>query len=144
MEELIQQLKIILGTNFALYLKAHNFHWNVEGTDFAQYHQFLGSFYDSVFDQNDDIAEHIRQLNAYAPGSFSRFQELSVIEEATTIPSGIAMFAILEMDNRKYMEELRTGIKVAEAADEPAVSNFLQDLLASHQKHGWMLRSFIK
>lgn len=144
MEELVQQLKVILGTNFALYLKAHNFHWNVEGPDFAQYHQFLGDLYEAIFEQTDDIAEHIRQLDAYAPGSFSRFQELSVIEDATTIPPGVAMFTILESDNKKYIEELRTGIKVADLADEPAVSNFLQDLLTNHQKHGWMLRSLIK
>ena len=77
MEQLIQQLKIILGTNFGLYLKAHNYHWNIEGADFPQYHSFLDGFYNSVWAQSDDIAEHIRQLNSYAPGSFSRFSDLS-------------------------------------------------------------------
>ena len=67
MEKLIQQLKVILGTNFILYFKSHSFHWNIEGPDFAQYHSFLNDFYDSVFDQTDDIAEHIRQLDAFAP-----------------------------------------------------------------------------
>ena len=64
MEQLIEQMKIILGTNFGLYFKAHSFHWNVEGPDFAQYHGFLGDFYDSVFDQTDSIAEHIRALGS--------------------------------------------------------------------------------
>ena len=144
MEQLIRQLKVILGTNFVLYFKGHSFHWNVEGPDFAQYHGFLGDFYDSVFDQTDDIAEHIRQLNAYAPTGLIRLLELSAIEETDSIPSGLAMLAQLKKDNDDYIVQLRAGIVVADQAGEPAVSNFLQDLLAAHQKHAWMLRSFTK
>lgn len=144
MEQLIEQLKIILGTNFALYLKAHNYHWNIEGADFPQYHSFLDSFYNSVWEQSDDIAEHIRQLNSYAPGSFSRFNDLSAIQEATTVPDAHTMFVTLKNDNDNFIVLLRAGIVLAEEADEPAVSNFLQDLLGAHQKHAWMLRSIVK
>ena len=144
METLTQQLRVILATNFVLYFKGHTFHWNVEGPDFAQYHGFLGDFYDSVFDQTDDIAEHIRQLNAYAPTGLIRLLELSAIEETDSIPSGLAMLAQLKKDNDDYIVQLRAGIVVADQAGEPAVSNFLQDLLAAHQKHAWMLRSFTK
>ena len=66
MEQLIQQLKVILGTNFALYLKSHNYHWNIEGSNFPQYHTFLDGFYNDVWAQTDDIAEHLRRLDAYA------------------------------------------------------------------------------
>ena len=144
MEKLIEQLRKILGTNFALYFKAHSFHWNIEGPDFPEYHGFLGDFYESVFDQTDDIAEHIRQLDAYAPTSLGRMLELADIEEASTIPSPIAMFTQLKADNDRYIVHLRAGIVAADQAGEPAVSNFLQDLLAEHQKHAWMLRSIIK
>ena len=144
MEQLITQLKTILGTNFVLYFKGHAFHWNVEGPDFAQYHGFLGDFYDSVFDQTDDIAEHIRQLDAFAPTSIGRMLELSAIEETDTIPSGLGMLAQLKKDNDDFIIQLRAGIVLADQAGEPAVSNFLQDLLASHQKHAWMLRSFAR
>jgi starvation-inducible DNA-binding protein len=144
MEILIEQLKVILGTNFALYLKAHNFHWNIEGTNFPQYHEFLGDLYNSIWEQNDDIAEHIRQLDSYAPGSFTRFLELSAIEEELNIPQTLEMMSILKDDNDKFIIQLRAGIVVAEQANEPAVGNFLQDLLAAHQKHAWMLRSIIK
>ena len=144
MEQLIQQLKVILGTNFALYLKSHNFHWNIEGSNFPQYHSFLDSLYNSIWEQNDDIAEHIRQLNSYAPGSFTRFLELSAIEEELNIPQALEMMSILKDDNDKFIIQLRAGIVVAEQANEPAVGNFLQDLLAAHQKHAWMLRSIIK
>jgi starvation-inducible DNA-binding protein len=144
MDQLIQQLKVILATNFALYLKAHNFHWNVEGVDFPEYHGFLGDLYNAIWAQNDDIAEHIRQLDAYAPGSMTRFLELADIEESMNIPSALGMITQLKADNDRYIIHLRAGIVAADQAGEPAVSNFLQDILAAHQKHAWMLRSIIK
>jgi starvation-inducible DNA-binding protein len=144
MEELIEQLKIILGTNFALYLKSHNYHWNIEGNNFPQYHDFLNTFYNEVFLQNDPIAEHIRYLDAYAPGSFTRFLELSVVDEATTVPDPLTMMITLKNDNDRYIIQLRAGIIVADEAGEPAVSNFLQELLGAHQKKAWMLRSIVK
>ena len=144
MEELIEQLKVILGTNFALYLKSHNYHWNIEGNNFPQYHDFLNTFQNEVFLQNDPIAEHIRYLDAYAPGSFTRFLELSVVDEATTVPDALTMMITLKNDNERYIVQLRAGIVVAEGAGEPAVSNFLQELLGAHQKKAWMLRSIVK
>ena len=144
MEQLIEQMKVILGTNFALYFKAHTFHWNVEGPDFAQYHGFLGDFYEAVFDQTDSIAEHIRALNSYAPTTLGRMSELSKITFNVAIPAPVVMMSELAADNDKFIMELRTGIAVADAADEPAVGNFLQDILDAHQKHGWMLKSFTR
>jgi len=145
MEQLIQQLKVILGTNFALYLKSHNYHWNIEGSNFPQYHSFLDGFYNDVWAQTDDIAEHIRYLDSYTPGSMERFLELADIEEAVDIiPSAISMMQNLKSDNDRYIIHLRAGIVAAENANEPAVSNFLQDLLGAHQKKAWMLRSIIK
>ena len=145
MEQLIQQLKVILGTNFALYLKSHNYHWNIEGPNFPQYHDFLNTFYTEVFAQIDPIAEHIRYLDSYAPGSMERFLELANIEEAVDIiPSAMDMMTQLKSDNDRYIIHLRAGVAAAEQANEPAVGNFLQDLLGAHQKKAWMLRSIIK
>jgi starvation-inducible DNA-binding protein len=144
MEQLIQQLKVILGTNFALYLKSHGFHWNIEGANFPQYHGFLDGFYNDVWAQNDVIAEHIRQLDAYAPGSLERMLELADLEESQNIPMALAMMTELKRDNDRFIIHLRAGIVAAEQADEPAVGNFLQDLLGAHQKKAWMLRSIIK
>jgi starvation-inducible DNA-binding protein len=144
MEQLIQQLKVILGTNFALYLKSHNYHWNIEGSNFPQYHDFLNGFYNEVFAQTDLIAEHIRYLDSYTPGSMERFLELADIEEATNVPDAMSMLRTLKMDNDRYIVHLRAGIVAADNADEPAVSNFLQDILGAHQKKAWMLRSIIK
>ena len=144
METLIEQLKTILGTNFALYLKAHGYHWNIEGPNFPQNHDFLNGFYNDVFLQTDSIAEHLRALNSYAPGSLSRMLELADLQEATNIPDAIAMMRELAADNDRFIMHLRAGIVAADGANEPAVGNFLQDILDAHQKHGWMLRSIIK
>lgn len=144
MEQLIEQMKTILGTTFGLYFKAHSYHWNVEGPDFAQYHKFLGKFYESVFANVDLIAEHIRALDSYAPVALSRMLELSDIEETDIIPPALTMMSNLKTDNDRYMMHLRAGIVAADAANEPAVGNFLQDILDQHQKQGWMLRSFTK
>ena len=144
MEQLIQQLKVILGTNFALYLKSHNYHWNIEGSNFPQYHDFLNGFYTEVFAQTDLIAEHIRYLDSYTPGSMERFLELADIEEETNVPDAMSMLRTLKMDNDRYIIHLRAGIVAAENANEPAVSNFLQDILGAHQKKAWMFRSIIK
>ena len=145
MEQLIQQLKVILGTNFALYLKSHNYHWNIEGPNFSQYHDFLNGFYNEVWAQTDLIAEHIRYLDSYTPGSMERFLELADITEAVdVVPSAMAMMSELKSDNDRFIIHLRAGIAAANQADEPAVSNFLQDLLGAHQKKAWMLRSIIK
>ena len=144
MEQLIEQLKRILGTNFALYLKSHGFHWNIEGANFPQYHDFLNGFYNEVWNQNDLIAEHIRQLDSYAPGSLERMLELADLEESQNIPIALAMMTELKRDNDRFIIHLRAGIVAAEQADEPAIGNFLQDLLGAHQKKAWMLRSIIK
>ena len=144
METLIQQLRVILGTNFGLYFKSHAFHWNIEGPNFAQYHDFLGTFYASVFDQTDFIAEKIRMLGSYAPTSISRMLELADIQEEDSIPDALEMLRRLKSDNDRFIFHLRAGIAAADQANEPAISNFLQDLLDKHQKQAWMLSSFIK
>jgi len=137
-------MKIILGTNFGLYFKAHTFHWNVEGPNFSEYHAFLGTFYEGVFANTDPIAEHIRALGSYAPTTLARMMELSKVQDLVAIPSPLIMMSELAQDNDKYIMELRAGIALADAADEPAVGNFLQDILDAHQKHGWMLKSFTR
>ena len=144
MMELIEALKKAQATTFSLYLKAHNFHWNVEGPDFAQYHEFLGDFYAEVFGAVDTIAELIRTLDAYAPGSFSRFQQLSTIEDELTVPKGIVMIARLYSDNQRVLATLTDAYRMAESAGKLGVSNALQDRITAHEKHGWMLRSFTK
>ena len=144
MEQLVQQLKVILGTNFGLYFKTHSFHWNIEGADFVQYHTYLGDLYTALWTNTDIIAEKIRLLRAYAPTGISRMIELSAVEENTGIPPAIEMLRELQQDNMRMITQIRAGIVLADQVNEPAISNFLQDLLDQHTKHDWFLRSITK
>ena len=144
MEKLINQLRTILGTNFALYFKMHSYHWNIEGADFVQYHTYLGDLYTQLWNNTDTISEKIRMLGAYSPVSLARMLELADIEESESIPSAIAMFNNLKTDNDRMIIHIRAGIVAADEIGESAISNFLQDLLDQHQKHAWFLRSITK
>jgi starvation-inducible DNA-binding protein len=141
MDQLVQQMKVVLASSFAFYLKAHNFHWNIEGPNFPQYHSFLDGLYNEVWGAVDAIAEHIRTLDAYAPGSLGRFSQLSVVDDQINIPNAKAMFAELESDNQKIMSELTKAYRLAESANKLGVSNFIQDRIDIHAKHGWMLKA---
>ena len=144
MEQLVESLKKVLASSFSFYLKAHNYHWNVEGHGFSQYHTFLGTLYTEVFDAVDDIAEHIRTLDAYVPGSFVRFQQLSSIEDELSVPTGRAMMTKLYADNLRVLADLQAAHSVAETMGKRGIVNFLEDRIDTHEKHGWMLRSFTK
>ena len=139
-----ESLKRVLADTFALYLKAHNFHWNVEGANFSQFHDFFGTLYIELHAAIDLIAEQIRAIDAYAPGSFSRFQELSKIKDENAVPDAISMVKKLEQDNKIVLASLLAAYKDAEAAKELGLANFLQDRIDIHNKHGWMLRSYQK
>jgi starvation-inducible DNA-binding protein len=136
--------KVALADTFAFYLKTHNFHWNIESPNFAQYHTFLDGLYNEVWQAVDAIAEHIRTLDAYAPGSFSRYKELATIEDETKVPTAINMLKKLEADNQKVIASLTSAYSDAEKEKKVGFSNFLQDRIDIHEKHGWMLRALTK
>lgn len=137
-------LKVALADTFALYLKAHYFHWNVTGSDFHEYHEFLGNFYEEVYGAVDPIAELIRTTGEYAPGSFSRFSELTTIIEQHGIPPADAMIKELLSDNFKVIASLQSAYDTAEEERRFGISNFIQDRLTAHDKHKWMLTAFSK
>jgi starvation-inducible DNA-binding protein len=141
---LVDDLKRVQADTFALYAKAHYYHWNVEGPDFAQYHEFLNKLYDELFAAVDVLAEEVRALNQYAPGAHRMLMELTKIQDDNTIPDGVEMFRRLLADNETVMEGLVTAYMSADAAGEIGLSNLLQDRFDVHKKHGWMLRSLTK
>jgi starvation-inducible DNA-binding protein len=143
-EELIEDLKKLFASNYAFYLKAQYYHWNVEGPNFPQYHEFFGKIYEEVGTSIDKMAEHIRALDAYTPGSFKRFIELSDIEGDDTIISGLEMASRLLADNDKLTPMLISAMKKAEEVDRFGTANFLQDRIEAHRLHSWMLRSVTK
>ena len=144
METLIEMMRKVLADTFAMYLKAHNYHWNVEGVNFPQYHEFFGNLYGELHGAVDPIAEEIRALNAYAPGSFTRFLELTEIEDEMTIPSGVEMAARLTIDNEKVLSTLNLAFKLADELDQQGLADFVAGRIDAHKKHGWMLRSITK
>lgn len=144
MEELVNKMKVVLASSFAFYLKAHNYHWNVEGVNFPQYHEFFGNLYEEVHSAVDKIAEEIRALDAYAPGSFKRFSELSTIMDETSVPSAVIMCQRLAKDNDSLLIDLELAYSEAERAKQLGLANFLQDRIDAHKKHGWMLRAIQK
>lgn len=144
MEELLNNMKAVLADTFAFYLKLHFFHWNVEGPNFPQYHELFGDLYEEVHGSVDNIAEHIRALNGYAPGSFSRYTALTSIEDQVSMINAEEMIKAAMVDNLKVIASLTMAYKSAEAANEIGVSNFLQDRIDTHKKHGWMLRATSK
>ena len=140
-ELLIEKLKEYHATNFAFYLKTHFFHWNVEGPNFPQYHKFFQKLYEEIFGAVDNIAEHIRALQSYAPGSLSRFSALSIIPDQVDTVSAIEIFPILMADNINIMLMIADLDKMANDAGEIGLSNFLQARYEQHKKHQWMLRA---
>ena len=143
-EQLVDRMKVVLADTFAFYLKAHQYHWNVEGPDFPQYHEFLSNLYEEVYGSIDRIAEEIRALGEYAPGSFSRFQQLTSIVDSTSAPSAGEMFNTLASDNQIVLSSLMETYRLAEEYNEIGLSNFLQDRYDAHKKHAWMLSSILK
>jgi starvation-inducible DNA-binding protein len=138
-------LKTLLATEYAFVIKAQFFHWNVEGPDFAQLHEFFGDLYNEVYDNSiDRTAEYIRTLDDYTPGSFERFSELSQIPGQTKVPRARLMIEELQADNVRMIDLLNRTFDTAEAEDQQGIANFIAERLDAHGKHGWMLRSFLK
>jgi len=141
---LADSLKVLLATSYVFSIKAQNFHWNVEGSDFPQLHEFFGDLYSEVYDNTiDRSAEFIRVLDTYTPGSMARFAELSVIQEQTKIPRAQLMIAELYEDNSKMLMLLNEIFPIANETNQ-GIANFIAERIDAHGKHGWMLRSVLK
>lgn len=141
---LADTLRTTLADVFVVYFKSHSFHWNVEGPDFAQYHSFIGDFYNDLWGSVDTIAELIRTLDVYAPVSLARLMSYSQIEEADTIPDAKSMLMTMKRDNDRILAQLLKAYNEAEADGEIGISNHLQGRIEMHEKHAWMLRAITK
>ena len=142
---LADTLKTLLATSYAFVIKAQNFHWNVEGPDFAQLHEFFGKIYEEVYDNSiDQTAEFIRILDDYTPGSFERFAELSQITGQTKIPRARLMLEELYADAERLINLLNQTFAVAEQENQQGIMDFLASRIDAMGKHRWMLRSFLK
>ena len=141
---LADSLKTLLATEFAYYLKAHAFHWNVEGSDFYQYHTFFQAIYEDAYSAVDPTAEYIRALGEYTPGSMERFLELSVIPGQTKIPRARLMIEELLANSGQMVELLNQCFEEATQENKQDIANFIAERLSQTNKFAWQLRSSLK
>jgi starvation-inducible DNA-binding protein len=137
-------LKQFLASTFAYYLKAHMFHWNVEGPDFGEIHKFLSKIYQDAFDSIDQTAEYIRTLEEYAPGSFERFQELSLIQGQTKVPRARLMLEELLADTQTMADMSKSLFDAATEAGREDIADFAANRQGAHGKYMWQLKSYLK
>ena len=144
MNELQQAARVAFATEFSFYLKAHEFHWNVEGIHFQEYHALFETIYTEVYGVIDEFAEKLRSLQVYAPGSFSKLSMLIRVEDENAIIDTGTMVAVLLEDSDKCCALFKIVYDVAEREGEHGFSNFLAERMDAHRKHSWMLRSSLK
>ena len=143
-ENVIKDLERLLASSYTLYLKSHNYHWNVTGPMFTTLHTLFETQYTDLALAVDEIAERIRTLGARAPGSYTEFAKLSDVEEDTDSPSASAMVENLVADQQTIAAIARDLIAAAEEVNDAATADLATRRLDVHEKNAWMLRSHLE
>jgi starvation-inducible DNA-binding protein len=141
---LSDSLKTLLASTQSFAIKSQNFHWNIEGSDFPQYHAFYDTLYQDVADTIDKIAEYIRVLGAYTPGSLTRYSELSIIQDQTKIPRAELMFAESLQDCETMIQLVVEMFDQATADRQQGIANYMAELQDLYGKKAWFIRSILK
>lgn len=141
---LSDNLKILLASTQSFAIKSQNFHWNIEGSDFPQYHEFFDTLYGDVSGTIDRIAEYIRILGHYTPGSLTRYAELSIIQDQTKIPRASLMFQETLTDIDRMLELIIPMFDEATNEKQQGIANFLAELQDLYGKKAWFIRSILK
>jgi len=139
--EIAAGLARVLADSYTLYLKNHNYHWNVTGPRFRELHLMFEEQYTELAIAVDDIAERIRTLGAFAPGSYAEFSQLSRISEATGQLAAEAMVEDLVVANETLVRTIREVLPSAQNAGDESTASLLADRMVVHEKTAWMLRS---
>ena len=136
-------LSRLLADTYTLYLKTHNYHWNVTGPQFNTLHQMFMTQYTELGLAVDEIAERIRALGAFAPGSYSAYAALATVKEAGAVPSADKMVAELAADQATVVRTARSVFPLADAASDEPTADLLTQRMQVHEKTAWMLRAMI-
>ena len=145
MDELVTSMKIVLANTFAMYFKAHGHHWNVEGKDFSQLHDFFANLYQELFAAADTIAEEIRALDDYAPYNMTELASTTTVKESNIYGVDVSgMLTDLIDANVSVTEALNSAHKLADAEGNRGLVNLLEERLDVHAKHAWMLNATSK
>ena len=143
-EQPIPELERLLASSYTLYLKTHNFHWNVTGPMFTTLHTLFETQYTELALAVDEIAERIRALGEYSPGSYSQFQERATVKEDATVPKAVDMIRNLVNDHALVAESARRLVRAAEEAGDDATTDLGVRRIDVHEKAAWMLRSHLE
>jgi starvation-inducible DNA-binding protein len=145
MEELKLSLKIALANTFVMYYKAQSYHWNVEGINFSQYHDFFGDIYEDVYGAVDPLAEELRALNEFAPYSLMDLYTYKTVQEDETLPTSVVdMLSSLQVANQEVIDSLNNLFKKSNEQNEQGLADLAAARLDAHKKHAWMIRSSLK
>jgi starvation-inducible DNA-binding protein len=136
-------LSNVLSDTFILYLKTHNFHWNVTGPMFYTLHSMFEEQYNELWLAVDAMAERIRSLGFKAPGSYGEFTKLTYLQESPGATNATEMVAELLRDHETAARTARSALAVARTAVDAPTEDLLTQRLASHEKTAWMLRSLL-
>jgi len=143
-KEIAAGLSRLLADSYTLYLKTHNYHWNVTGPMFNTLHLMFETHYTELATAVDEIAERIRALGEFAPGSYKQFAALSTVEEADAVPAAMDMVRQLAADHETVVRTAREINKIAGNADDEVTLGLLADRMTVHEKTAWMLRSLLE
>ncbi|MBX9675073.1 MAG: DNA starvation/stationary phase protection protein [Methylotenera sp.] len=137
-------LSHLLADTYSLYLKTHYFHWNVSGPMFNTLHLMFEAQYTELALAVDLVAERIRSLDVYAPGTYSQFAKLSSIKESNGVPKANDMIAELVAGHEAVCRTARSVFPASDAASDEATADLLTQRLQLHEKTAWMLRSLLE
>jgi starvation-inducible DNA-binding protein len=136
-------LSRLLADSYTLYLKTHNYHWNVTGPMFSTLHQMFETQYTELATAVDEIAERIRALGEPAPGSYQAFSRLTSVEEEDAVPDAETMIRQLVIGQETVARTARELFPVVDAANDEPTADLLTQRMQVHEKTAWMLRSMI-
>ena len=142
--EIVQSLSELLATSYTVYLKTHNYHWNVTGPMFTTLHTLFETEYTELALAVDEIAERIRAMGARAPGSYSEYTTLSAVKEDTGSPPALDMIKLLANDQQAIVEVARRVVTASESAGDVATADLGTRRIDVHEKNAWMLRSHLE
>lgn len=144
MSALTNDLKTFLADAVTMYFVAHGYHWNVEGSDFSQYHSLFADIYEDVYSSIDPIAEDLRKLDEYAPFTLSKFIDLRTVESVEVAPNPKAMAKALLKVNEGVLVTIGKAFASATKANEQGIANFLAERDDMHKKWHWQLTASTK
>jgi starvation-inducible DNA-binding protein len=137
-------LSRLLADTYSLFLKTHNFHWNVTGPMFNTLHLMFETQYNELFIAVDEIAERIRALGEFAPGSFTEYSKMSSVKQADGVPSAEDMIRQLVIDNETVVRTARELVPLLQESDDSPTEDLVIKRLQVHEKTAWMLRSMVE